>query len=104
MVPFGPGHDLGKAPPGRLRCYGARAGCSGIHYGTNPTSETNHSSTNEDFKALNVYRFSAYRIRQAPPRNGWRGRPARERGLNENTFMVLVLELRRKRADGPGFA
>ena len=26
----------------------------------------------------------------APPRIGWRGRPTRERGLNENTFIVLV--------------
>jgi len=32
----------------------------------------------------------------APPRNGWRGRPARERGLNENTLMVLVLARLRK--------
>jgi hypothetical protein len=26
-------------------------------------------------------RFSVYRIRKAPPQNGWRGRPTRERGL-----------------------
>jgi hypothetical protein len=40
--------------------------------------------------------FPFYRIRKAPPRIGWRGRPARERGLNENTFMVLVLAQPRK--------
>ena len=40
--------------------------------------------------------FPFYRIRQAPPRIGWRGRPARERGLNENNFMVLALAQPRK--------
>jgi len=48
--------------------------------------------------------FPFIRIRQAPPRNGWRGRPARERGLNENNFMVLVLGSGRKWADRTGFA
>ena len=29
----------------------------------------------------------------APLRKGWRGRPARERGLHENNIIVLVLAL-----------
>src|SRR5690242_3436543 len=47
-------------------------------------------------KNLIQFRLPLYRIRKAPPRNGWRRRPARERGLNENTFMVLVIAKRRK--------
>jgi len=34
-----------------------------------------------EWKNLSQYRFSVYRIRKAPPRIGWRRRPARERGL-----------------------
>ena len=58
-----------------------------------PDSQTNYYSR---MKKLSQFRFSVYRIRMAPPRNGWRRRPARERGLNENVFMVLVLAFTRK--------
>jgi hypothetical protein len=51
----------------------------------------------KNFTLLTSNRFSVYRIRKAPPRIGWRGRPARERGLlNENTFIVLALAQPRK--------
>src|SRR5579863_3811400 len=69
------------------------AGCDGTHYGTNPKISNEPLFANENFSR---YRFSVYRICMAPPRNGWRGRPARERGLNENRFIVLVLALARK--------
>src|SRR5579885_2250179 len=64
-----------------------RCGCYGTHSETNPNSETKTLFT----RNLNQFRLPLYRIRKAPPRNGWRRRPARERGLNENIFMVLVI-------------
>jgi len=45
-----------------------------------------------------------YRIRKAPPRIGWRGRPTRERGPNENIFIVLVPAPPRKANNHPCFA
>jgi hypothetical protein len=48
--------------------------------------------------------FPFIRIRKAPPRIGWRGRPARERGLNNNSFMVLVLAQPRKALPAHCFA
>jgi len=67
------------------------------HYGTNPNSGTNLLFA---YEKLISFRFSVYRIREAPPRNGWRRRLSRERGLNENIFMVLVLVPQRKARSG----
>jgi hypothetical protein len=60
-----------------------------------PTLETNCYLRMKPL-ILASYRFSVYRIRKAPPRIGWRGRPTRERGLNENTSILLVLAQPRK--------
>src|SRR5215469_7944743 len=66
----------------------------GTHSETNPTSETNRYFYER--KNLISIDFPFIGSVQAPPRIGWRGRPARERGLNENTFMLLVLASPRK--------
>ena len=66
-----------------------------------PTLQTNCYSRIKPCYFLTQYRFSVYRIRQAPPRIGWRGRPARERGPNENNFMVLVIAQPRKAPPAP---
>ena len=73
--------------------FSAVAGCDGTHYGTNPKFSNKPLFANEK---LSQFRFSVYRIRMAPPRNGWRRRPARERDLNENIIIVLGLALTRK--------
>src|SRR5215472_83567 len=66
----------------------------GTHSETNPTSETNRYFYER--KNLISIDFPFIGSVQAPPRIGWRGRPARERGLNENIFMVLALAPPRK--------
>ena len=63
----------------------------------NPNSETNRFSANENLISID---FPFIRIRQAPPRIGWRGRPARERGLNENS---IIVPRSRPRVQGPHF-
>ena len=88
-----------KAPPNIQNRIHAVTGSHWAHDGTNPNSSNKLLFENETFSLLSFRlrnRFSVYRIRKAPPRIGWRGRPARERGLNENIFMVLVLAEPRK--------
>src|SRR5579863_628071 len=57
----------------------AVAACGWTHCGTNPTSDTDCYLRMKTL--LLQLDFSLFGSVKAPPRNGWRGRPARERGL-----------------------
>ena len=86
-----------KAPPRTLVIGSAQLRvATGTHWTLEQTPTLKQTAFANENLLFKRYRFSVYRIRKAPPRNGWRGRPARERGLNENTFIVLVLAQPRK--------
>ena len=83
----------GDGSPAHSRSFCAVANCYGTHFGTNPNFATNCYSR---MKILLSLDFPFIGSVKAPPRIGWRRRPARERGLNENIIMVLALASRRK--------
>jgi hypothetical protein len=92
---------MGKASPVAQMHFGEGAKYSGTHSGTNPNSETNRSLANEKTFSVSIFRLSDP---SGAAWIGWRGRPARERGLNENNCMVLVLSAARKAPTRPRFA
>jgi hypothetical protein len=68
--------------------------CGWAHSGTNPNSRNDLYSRTVFLLFSIGFPFSDP---SAPPRIGWRGRPARERGLiNENNPMLLALAQPRK--------